>query len=65
MAEPVNQFEVNWIVLFVLFFVFYMCMEISLTVRKLESRIIQLQRDFDVLIDQLDKMIDDTDTHEE
>lgn len=65
MAEPVNQFEVNWIILFVLFFVFYMCMEISLTVRKLESRMIQLQRDFDVLIDQLDKMIDDTDTHEE
>jgi hypothetical protein len=65
MAEPVNQVEVNWIVLFVLFFVFYMCMEISLTVRKLESRMIQLQRDFDVLIDQLDKMIDDTDTHEE
>ena len=65
MAEPVNQFEVNWIILFVLFFVFYMCMEISLTVRKLESRMIHLQRDFDVLIDQLDKMIDDTDTHEE
>lgn len=64
MTEPVNQFEVNWIVLCVLFFVFYMCMEISLTVRRLESRMIQLQRNIDVLIDQLDNMIDDSDSDE-
>jgi len=64
MAEPLNQFEVNWIVLFVLFFVFYMCMEISLTVRKLESRMVSLQRDFDTLINQLDTIIDDSNTNE-
>jgi hypothetical protein len=39
-------------------------MEISLTVRRLESRMIQLQRNIDVLIDQLDNMIDDSDSDE-